>query len=127
MTTRGERRIAVVVVAAEAQRGCAQAVLEGLEEEGVPARVDPSDPRMVDARGLAAAGAERAAHEVGVGIDADGVVSLRHARVPPDHLGAPCKLDRASLRVLGHNAGRLVKRLSLHQMIQPVDTHKETS
>lgn len=109
-------------------------MLDGLEEEGVPARAEAAEEALdeavqgaaaggaADARSLAGLACDRAAFDVGVGIAADGTVSLRHARLPQDHLGPPRLLDLAHLRRLGQDAGRIVKHLPLqHPYPAPID------
>lgn len=112
---------AVVVVCADPADPRVRAVLAGLEEEGVPACVEAAEgvDEALNARGLAGSGSDHAAFDVGIGIAADGSVSLRHARLSPDHLGPPRDLDSAHLRDLGQDAGRIVKRLPLQHVPEP--------
>ncbi|CAN3127501.1 glycerol dehydratase reactivase beta/small subunit family protein [Mycobacterium sp. smrl_JER01] len=89
-------------------------VLAGVEEEGVPCVV--SRPRVpADAEDLARAAARLSSLDVGVGIDADGRVSVAHGllRDPVADLTSdgPASLDFA--RAAGHNAARIVVGIPL--------------
>ncbi|MEU8381071.1 glycerol dehydratase reactivase beta/small subunit family protein [Streptosporangium sp. NPDC048865] len=101
----------------------------GMEEEGVPYRVE--DGRIGDGRvGEGLAGGDRSGEGqagggtgggagelafaaarastlgVGIGVDAAGNICVHHAKLPPD---APALAGTASdARTLGHNAARLV-------------------
>jgi hypothetical protein len=104
---RAERvRPAVVVryLPGGAHRASLREVTAGLEEEGVPWRLEECG------RGTAvelAFGAARASTlGVGLGVDAEGAVSVHHAKLPAARPVATGAAERA--RVLGHNAARLV-------------------
>lgn len=111
------RRDAVCIVAAEGRTPRVQALLDGLEEEGVPVEVALAAEvggAPTDADDLAAVAAARAAFEIGVGVDDHGAIRLRHAALPVDHLprlSADVAVGR--VRELGQDAGRLVRRLPL--------------
>ncbi|MEU6642115.1 glycerol dehydratase reactivase beta/small subunit family protein [Saccharomonospora sp. NPDC046836] len=81
----------------------------GLEEEGVPVRVEPAPSD--DAAVLAFAAAQASSLGVGIGVDDAGTVCLHHAKRPP---GSPVLSGPPAVaRVLGHNAARLVVGLPL--------------
>ncbi|PZG23500.1 glycerol dehydratase reactivase beta/small subunit family protein [Nonomuraea aridisoli] len=111
-------------------RRCLGDVTAGLEEEGVPFRIEQAEetggpdraeqaeeggPDRVEeawrareggARELAFAAAQASELDVGVGVDAAGDVCVHHAKLPPH---APVAAGPArGARVMGHNAGRLV-------------------
>jgi hypothetical protein len=98
----------VVVRCAEPGPGL-RAIQAGLEEEGVPVRVE--DAPGGDVTMLAFGAAQASSLGVGIGVDADGVVCVHHAKRPRDSpvLVAP----PAGARVCGHNAARLVIGLPL--------------
>ncbi|GAA4203352.1 hypothetical protein GCM10022252_60880 [Streptosporangium oxazolinicum] len=112
---RAERDRPAVVVFRHPDRGNRHPLREiaaGLEEEGVPYRVedgpaaDTRDMADRDARELAFAAALESTLDVGVGLDAAGNICVHHAKLPPD---APAVAGTASdARVMGHNAARLV-------------------
>jgi Dehydratase medium subunit len=68
-------------------------VCAGAEEEGVPTRVEPvGDEDGRDAAALAHPAALDSKLEVGVGIDAGGVIAVHHAKLPPEapaHVTSP--------------------------------------
>ncbi|MFF3442712.1 glycerol dehydratase reactivase beta/small subunit family protein [Streptosporangium sp. NPDC002721] len=120
----------------------------GMEEEGVPYRVE--DHRIGDgwvgdgwvgdgwvkgdrvgdgcgdvagggARELAFAAARASGLGVGVGVDAAGNICVHHAKLPPD---APAMAGTASdARVLGHNAARLVAGVPFKQFERQEDPY----
>ncbi|HVV09424.1 glycerol dehydratase reactivase beta/small subunit family protein [Amycolatopsis sp.] len=97
-------RPAVVVYCAQP---CLREILAGLEEEGVPARVELRDD--MDATTLAFLAAQESALDVGIGADTSGAVCVHHAKLPPS---CPALLaPAAQARRLGHNAARLVTRI----------------
>jgi hypothetical protein len=108
-------RPAVVVWCAPALRNrrCVRELTAGMEEEGVPYRVedggggDVVEPHAVlGAVELAFAAAQASGLDVGVGVDAEGNVCVHHARLPP---AMPALTGPASqARTIGHNAARLV-------------------
>ncbi|MFF5987356.1 glycerol dehydratase reactivase beta/small subunit family protein [Prauserella flavalba] len=76
----------------------------GLEEEGVPVRVE--DGGSGDAVALAFGAAQASSLDVGIGVAAGGAVCVHHAKRPPD---SPALTGTArDARLLGHNAARLV-------------------
>lgn len=84
-------------------------VLAGIEEEGVPAVVErPAGDR--DAASLACDAAERSSLSVGVGIDAAGRVCVHHDKLPEPlaELMVPAGAESGAVRILGHNAARIV-------------------
>ncbi|GAA4574826.1 glycerol dehydratase reactivase beta/small subunit family protein [Planotetraspora kaengkrachanensis] len=86
-------------------RHCLRELGAGMEEEGVPFRVEDvaADGSAVE---LAFAAAQVSHLDVGVGVDALGNVCVHHSKLPP---GAPALTGTASgARVMGHNAARLV-------------------
>jgi hypothetical protein len=108
-----EARRPAVVVAVSGQEGHAgqdgvtatlRELLAGVEEEGVPFRVERA------AEGAAGSIAHDAALAstlgVGIGVDDAGLIAVHHAKLPP---GCPALTgDRRRARTLGHNAARLV-------------------
>jgi propanediol dehydratase medium subunit len=86
-------------------------VLAGLEEEGVPARVERVTG-IATAAALAHRGAGSSVLDVGVGIAADGTVCVHHVKLPA---GEPAlrTCDPARYRDLGHDAARIVKVVPL--------------
>ncbi|GAA5049155.1 hypothetical protein HNP84_004334 [Thermocatellispora tengchongensis] len=85
------------------------ALAAGLEEEGVPFRVE--EARGGAAYELAHAAALASRLRVGIGVDADGRVCVHHAQLP---LSAPVAAGPPeSARLLGHNAARLVTGIPL--------------
>jgi ParB-like chromosome segregation protein Spo0J len=100
-----DRRPAVVVLSHPhpANRRCLREIGAGLEEEGVPFRVENIEDRCA-ARELAFAAALASGLDVGVGVDAAGNMCVHHAKLPPD---APAMAGPAA-RDIGHNAARLV-------------------
>lgn len=104
---------AVLVVAHhDAPPAVVREVCAGAEEQGVPtALLDP--PR--DGRpGPFAARESRL--EVGVGIGADGAVTVHHALVPDAILALDAGAHAADLRVLGADAARIVAGLPLRSL-----------
>jgi hypothetical protein len=79
-------------------------ITAGLEEEGVPFRVDASPAGS--AAELAHFAAQASTLGVGVGMDAAGDICVHHAKLPPDSPALTGPAERA--RRLGHNAARLV-------------------
>ncbi|MBK1783315.1 glycerol dehydratase reactivase beta/small subunit family protein [Prauserella cavernicola] len=98
---------AIVVRCAEDAAAVLRDVLAGVEEEGVPVRVElvpGGDAR--DAATLAFAAARASSLDVGVGIDREGAGCVQHAKRPEDRPALTGPRERA--RLLGHNAARLV-------------------
>lgn len=92
-------------------------VLAGLEEEGVPGRVDRSAGPVVSrdqpvAVVLAHQAATASSLEVGIGLDGTGALALHQRRQPEDSplMVIPARLvDLPTARAMGINAARLVK------------------
>ncbi|NKQ51295.1 hypothetical protein HFP15_00175 [Amycolatopsis sp. K13G38] len=82
-------------------------VRAGMEEEGVPLRVEDGDGSAAE---LAFAAARASSLGVGIGLDAT-TVCVHHAKRPPDSPVLTAALAHA--RVCGHNAARLVVGLPL--------------
>ncbi|RBM22707.1 hypothetical protein DI005_06100 [Prauserella sp. PE36] len=76
----------------------------GLEEEGVPVRVEHGPPG--DAVTLAFGAAQASSLDVGIGVGAGGEVCVHHAKRPPDSPALTGTAHQA--RLFGHNAARLV-------------------
>lgn len=124
--TYGERNRPVVVVfchPAPGNRPRLREIEAGMEEEGVPYRVE--DSRVGGgagggARELAFAAAQMSGLGVGVGVDAAGNICVHHAKLPPD---APAVAGTASdARVMGHNAARLVVGVPFKKFEQREDS-----
>ena len=90
------------------------AVLAGIEEEGVPYVIERTDGTE-DADGLAHRAAHRSSLSVGVGIDCHGCVSVHHEQLaePLSGLSSSTAADPMSARMLGHNAARIVVGIPL--------------
>lgn len=89
-------------------------VLAGIEEEGVPSIVER--PRTsADAMELARTAAGRSSLSVGVGIDADGRVSVQQDKLPAplSELASDGPAEPTVARILGHNAARIVVGIPL--------------
>lgn len=84
-------------------------IAAGLEEEGVPFRVEVGS--AADAVSLAHEAAHASPLDVGVGVGGAAQVCVHHAKLPPH---APALLASASAaRAMGHNAARLVTGIPL--------------
>jgi len=85
------------------------AVLAGIEEEGVPAVLECRN-HGPDSRALARSAADRSSLGVGVGIDQYGRVSVQHEKLAdaPAGLYSGGPAEPAQARTLGHNAARIV-------------------
>jgi len=117
--TLDEERPAVVIRADDAWRDTPvlAELLAGLEEEGVPGRVDwvsaaapGQDVPAAVAMAHEAALASRL--EVGLGLDHSGALALHQRRQPVEAplMVVPARLvDRPTARAMGMNAARLVK------------------
>jgi hypothetical protein len=100
-----------VVVASVAASAVEDAVLAGIEEEGVPCVVERSATGA--AVELARSAALRSPLGVGVGIDAAGTVCVQPEKVAdviPELVSAA---GVAAARILGHNAARICVGLPL--------------
>jgi len=94
----------------------------GAEEEGVPCQIWPgAEQSNDDPLALAHAAAQASRIGVGVGI-AQGRIALQEAHMPPnrpvmlwelDDHASDRDFDRRICRLIGSNAGRLVKRMPL--------------
>lgn len=103
------RRTPPCVVARCSGDGRLREVRAGLEEEGVPLRVEIVAGG--DAVDLAYEAALASSLGVGIGIDAEGWVCVQHAKRPR---GSPVLTAvAAQARLCGHNAARLVIGLPL--------------
>lgn len=104
---------AIVVISCGA-KDLEDQVLAGIEEEGVPAvlaRRSAAD----DAHLLARSAALDSSLSVGVGIDADGAISVQHEQLagPTAGLHSGPAVSSAVARTLGHNAARIVVGIPL--------------
>lgn len=89
-----------------------RAVCAGLEEEGVPYRAQPSGEVSFGAAELATSAAEMSPLQTGIGLDCHGALALQHEKLKGR---APYLQDCwQNGRLLGKNAGRLVKGLPLY-------------
>ncbi|MEV6863989.1 glycerol dehydratase reactivase beta/small subunit family protein [Streptosporangium subroseum] len=137
----GRNRPAVVLLhhPDPGNRRCLREINAGLEEEGVPCRIE-SVPSHAEneayctedglyraenglcpagnaadggARELAFAAAQASNLDVGIGVDAAGYICVHHAKLPPD---APAVAGPpSSARTMGHNAARLVVGIPFKQ------------
>ncbi|HYZ57909.1 MAG TPA: glycerol dehydratase reactivase beta/small subunit family protein [Streptosporangiaceae bacterium] len=85
-------------------RACLRQIGAGLEEEGVPFRVEEGGGSAAE---LAYAAAQASDLDVGIGIGAAGDVCVHQSKLPrgsPALSGPP-----ETARTMGHNAARLVK------------------
>lgn len=85
-------------------------ILHGIEEEGLPYSVEESDE--INSVELAFRGAELSHLGVGIGITNDEVV-LHFIKLKEDQplFKIPAYSDESTLRAIGSNAARLVKRM----------------
>ncbi len=101
-----------IVVASVAAGPLEDAVLAGIEEEGVPAVVERvTAGRAVD---LARTAARQSPLGVGIGIDGDGAVCVQPEKVAdpiPELVVTPAAV--AAARTLGHDAARICSGLPL--------------
>lgn len=120
-------------------RHCLREITAGMEEEGVPCRIEsvsrPAENESYRAEGgpyraenglcptgnaadggareLAFAAAQASNLDVGIGVDAAGYICVHHAKLPPD---APAVAGPpSSARTMGHNAARLVVGIPFKQ------------
>jgi hypothetical protein len=104
---RADRRRPAVLVChdpAAGARACLRQIGAGLEEEGVPFRVEEGGGSAAE---LAYAAAQASDLDVGIGIGAAGDVCVHQSKLPrgsPALSGPP-----ETARTMGHNAARLVK------------------
>jgi hypothetical protein len=92
-------------------RRCLREINAGMEEEGVPCRIE--NAAGGGARELAFAAAQASNLDVGIGVDAAGYICVHHAKLPPD---APAAAGPpSSARTMGHNAARLVVGIPFKQ------------
>ncbi|MHA6792336.1 glycerol dehydratase reactivase beta/small subunit family protein [Pseudonocardia bannensis] len=111
-----ERPSVVIGRHIDAFPGVLREVCAGAEEEGVPTRVEPAGDREVrDAAALAHSAALASGLEVGVGIDAGGIIAVHHAKLPP---GAPAHVTSPGAgppdwRRAGQVAARIVTGLPI--------------
>jgi hypothetical protein len=114
----GERPFVAVMAANGAAPALRDAVLYGLEEEGVPALLAPTDGDEADL--LARQGASISPLGLGIGLDASGACAVWHVAVtsgPYLRLAGPVDAEQA--RLAGSAAGRLAKRRPLPDPIYP--------
>jgi hypothetical protein len=106
MDRAGRTRPTVVVLhrPGPGNRCCLRQINAGIEEEGVPFRVEEAETGSVAE--LAYAAAQASTLGVGVGVDAAGNICVHHAKLPPDAPALTGPPQHA--RSLGHNAARLV-------------------
>jgi Dehydratase medium subunit len=105
-------------------RCCLRELTAGLEEEGVPFRVEEAEAAGAAEAEAEAGGAAELAHaaahastlDVGIGVDAAGHICVHHAKLPPDApaLTGPPRHARS----LGHNAARLVTGIPFKKVAQ---------
>jgi propanediol dehydratase-reactivating factor small subunit len=103
-TQRARPAVVVRYLPGEANRASLREVAAGLEEEGVPWRLQQGGEGS--APDLAFDAARASALSVGLGVDAEGAVCVHHAKLPAARPVATGPAGQA--RVLGHNAARLV-------------------
>ena len=113
----------VIVVLSVTPGPVEDALLAGIEEEGVPFVVDRDVEQVggVDATALARVAALRSPLGVGVGIDAAQGICVQPEKVadPMADLTAPPGTGPATARVLGHDAARICVGLPLTGPEQP--------
>lgn len=115
-------------------------ITAGLEEEGVPYRIENGrtgdavengragdaveNGRTGGARELAFAAARASTLGVGVGVDAAGNICVHHAKLPPDApaLAGTASDARGIARTMGHNAARLVVGIPFKQFEKQEDS-----
>jgi hypothetical protein len=97
-------------------RCCLRELTAGMEEEGVPFRVEEAAAEAGGAAELAHAAAHASTLDVGIGVDAAGHICVHHAKLPPDApaLTGPPRHARS----LGHNAARLVTGIPFKKVAQ---------
>jgi propanediol dehydratase-reactivating factor small subunit len=95
-------------------RCCLREINAGMEEEGVPFRVE--EAQTGSAAELAHAAAHASTLDVGVGVDAAGNICVHHAKLPPDAPALTGPPQHA--RSLGHNAARLVTGIPFKNVAQ---------
>ena len=97
-------------------RCCLRELTAGMEEEGVPFRVEKAAAEAGGAAELAYAAAHASTLDVGIGVDAVGHICVHHAKLPPDApaLTGPPRHARS----LGHNAARLVTGIPFKKVAQ---------
>jgi Dehydratase medium subunit len=122
-----DRHIAVWIVGPyPLPDGLLQPILWGLEEEGIPAEIQPSVAGTVTE--LARLAADGSPLNVGIAVSGtDRTVALHHrdlAASEPLFVLGPAELAPALLRRLGANAARLVKGNALAVDDEPVATAK---
>ncbi len=110
----GQPERPAILVLSAATGPIQNAVLAGIEEEGVPSTVETSTTGE-DADVLAGVAAGRSSLDVGVGIDGQGRVCVQHEKLtgPTPGLVSAGPAGPSSARILGHNAARLVVGIPL--------------
>ena len=103
-TERTRPAMLVFYQSSTANRSFLRQMRAGMEEEGVPFRMEQADDST--AAEMAYAAAQASTLDVGVGVDVDGTIYVQHAKLP---LNAPALVGSPqSARMMGHNAARLV-------------------
>ncbi len=112
--SRGQPDRPAIVVLSSGSRDVERDVLAGIEEEGVPYLLVPGEAE-VPAAELARRAALRSPLDVGVGVCSRGEVCVRHAKLsdPLPELSSGEGAGAAVVRVLGHNAARIVVGIPL--------------
>ena len=89
----------------------------GLEEQGVPCRAISCNDSG-NALALSRRAAKSSALRVGLGLSVSGEIALTHAQLPEDRalIRGHIRAGAARLRVLGANAGQLVKVLPFSEI-----------
>jgi hypothetical protein len=93
---------------------CLRELTAGMEEEGVPFRVEKAEAG--GAAELAHAAAHASTLDVGIGVDAAGHICVHHSKLPPDAPALTGPPEHA--RSLGHNAARLVTGIPFKKVAQ---------
>ena len=106
-----ERRPTVRIQVVEPNQSQIRIVLDGLEEEGIPAEISPAAAASAAALGKEAA--QMSPLNVGIGVNGvDGLIVLHHRDLPlerPLFIFRTKDVTTMQLRLLGANAARLVK------------------
>ncbi|WP_304117219.1 glycerol dehydratase reactivase beta/small subunit family protein [Mycolicibacterium bacteremicum] len=110
-SARSQPQRPVVVVLSGGPDSVVREVLAGIEEEGVPCTVESVTGQSATA--LAIRAAAQSPLQVGIGVDADGEVSVCHVKLEQPVFELTGGSSPARLRTLGHNAARIVAGLPL--------------
>ncbi len=129
-----ERRPTVRIQVFEPNQNHMRFVLDGLEEEGIPAEISPA--AAASAATLGKEAAQMSPLNVGIGVNgAEGLIVLHHRDLPleqPLFTFHTRNVTATQLRLLGANAARLVKGEPLifqdeHETGNPSDSPAERS